>query len=207
MENNLALWNRVDKTDPAFTKNVSYGRKYTAIDPQYQLKNATREWGPYGATWGLRDLQYSEIETPPYADNKPASTEVRLVAEFFYPDGSFPIVASQRLKPDDDVYIKVFTHARSKALSLLGFNSDIYEGKYEDVKYVQQAKGISEAMESLRGKAAAAINVATTNEKIQDIRAKATERYRRNEIDDILHQDIQLMCNERERKLNADPKN
>ena len=36
--------------------------------------------------------------------------------------------------------LKAETHARSKALSKLGFNSDVYEGKFDDNKYVQQQR-------------------------------------------------------------------
>jgi hypothetical protein len=60
---NLKLWNQVSATDPAFTKKVSFGRKFTAIDPTYQNLKATELWGPQGSTWGLRDLHFTTFES------------------------------------------------------------------------------------------------------------------------------------------------
>ena len=64
MKDNLELWGRVATTDPRFTKNAGYGRKYTSISPAYQARNLTQEFGMSGAGWGLKDLEYSieEVE-------------------------------------------------------------------------------------------------------------------------------------------------
>ena len=49
---NLALWNRVAKSDKEFLKPVSFGsRKFTAIDPQYQVREVTKEFGVIGHGW------------------------------------------------------------------------------------------------------------------------------------------------------------
>lgn len=56
---NLILWRSVETTPPEMTKPVSYGkRRYTTIDPQWQLRRATSKWGPYGDRWGLRNISY-----------------------------------------------------------------------------------------------------------------------------------------------------
>ena len=53
MSDKLDLWNRVSKSDPKYLKKVSLGsRSFTAIDPQYQVKSATAEFGPVGDGWG-----------------------------------------------------------------------------------------------------------------------------------------------------------
>ncbi|MTD33995.1 hypothetical protein [Paludibacterium denitrificans] len=49
---NMDLWNKVSKTDPRHTKDVSLGRKFTAIDAHYQVMRATETFGPVGQGWG-----------------------------------------------------------------------------------------------------------------------------------------------------------
>ena len=49
----LELWNKVCKSDPKYLKKVSFGqRSFTAIDPQYQIRSATDQFGPVGEGWG-----------------------------------------------------------------------------------------------------------------------------------------------------------
>jgi len=147
MENkNLDLWNRVEKTDPDFVKDASIGkRKITAIDPQYQLKNATREFGQYGVKWGLKDIEWGMIEI---GDTKLAT----LSAIFFTPDGEVATGNSMKMSYmskgyngqagyiviDDDYRKKLMTNTISKELSRLGFNADVFMGKWDDEKYVQK---------------------------------------------------------------------
>jgi hypothetical protein len=143
---NMKLWKKVCKTDPAFTKEVSgFGQKYTAIDAQYQIQNATKEFGPYGKTWGLKETNFSRIDGLP-------NGEIILVlnAVFFAPEIQFPVSSSIKLtawvksskylKVDVDAYKKVETDVTTKALSKLGFNADVFIGKFEDAKYRQQRK-------------------------------------------------------------------
>ena len=51
-DDNLDLWNKVCKTDPAHTKKVTLGRSITAIDPYRQIMNATEQFGAAGKGWG-----------------------------------------------------------------------------------------------------------------------------------------------------------
>jgi hypothetical protein len=137
--NNLELWDKVSKTDPAHTKNANVrGNKITAIAPQHQIKNATEQFGIYGATWGF----------------KSASFDYRMLDKtgivvfngvFYFPGGEFPITSSisaykdgAMTKPDADFAKKVETDALTKGLSKLGFNADVFMGLYDDHKYVQE---------------------------------------------------------------------
>ena len=63
--NNLKLWDSVKETDEAFTKQVKQRGGYTSITPQYQMQEATKQFGPYGLGWGFEsiDMDYSAIET------------------------------------------------------------------------------------------------------------------------------------------------
>ena len=137
--NNLKLWNKVEKTNPQFTKQVSFGRKFTAIDPYYQIKQATEQFGLFGR-WGLKDLEYNRIDL---VDN----IMFRLTAKFFYTYddvySEFEISTSDLLltskgKPDKDFFKKIETDLITKSLSRLGFNADIFMGMYENLAYVDE---------------------------------------------------------------------
>ena len=146
---NLELWNRVDKTDPAITKRAKIGgNSITAIDPQFQRKAATEQFGPFGIGWGVTDEEWSYLDI---ADTKLC----HYTATFWYQlddkRGEFPINANVKVsyktqgqssytKVDDEFAKKVQTNAITKGLSCLGFNSDVFEGKFDDSKYVEQRR-------------------------------------------------------------------
>jgi len=142
--NNLELWEKVCKTDPAHTKSANVrGNKITAIAPQTQIMSATEQFGPYGLSWGFNDIQldYSMLEK---------TGIVVFKGVFFYSTNDrkqdqFPIISSisaykdgAMTKPDADFAKKVETDALTKALSKLGFNADVFMGKFDDHKYVAQ---------------------------------------------------------------------
>ena len=132
-QNFLKIWET--PTDPKHLKNVSSnGRNYSAIDSTYQFLQATEIFnGCYGSTWGLKDLDYT-FKTL-------ADTELLILkAKFFYPGGEFELNNSIKLaymtngyqnKPG---YLKVDDEAYKK----LGFNADVFMGKFEDNNYVQE---------------------------------------------------------------------
>ena len=129
---NMKLWNQVCVTDPGITKHVGQRGGFTAIDAQAQVKRATELWGPYGTDWGVRDCQYEMFEN-----------EISLTAVFYYPgdeDSSFEIGSDMLWKPGNDSRKKLLTDLTTKALSKLGFNSDVFEGKFDDNKYVMEMK-------------------------------------------------------------------
>jgi hypothetical protein len=138
MSDNLKLWKLVEKTNPAHTKNANVrGNKITAIAPQYQIMQATEQFGSYGTTWGFKTVSI---------DSSLMSVGlVTFKGLFFYPGGEFEILSSigiyrdnAQTKIDDDFGKKVETDALTKALSKLGFNADVFMGLYDDNRYVQQ---------------------------------------------------------------------
>ncbi len=160
-ENNLQLWSSVEKTNPAYTKKAKVGgMQITAISPQYQILNATEKFGSYGETWGFKDIEldYSITNTPvklSVQDWNTKKTEVidsilglvGFKATFFYPKGEFIITNSIKIftdnkhsKIDDNYCKKLETDALTKALSKLGFNADIFLGKFDDVRYLEEVK-------------------------------------------------------------------
>lgn len=148
---NMRLWKAVEKTDPEFTKAVSFGRKFTSIGAQSQVKAATEQFGPFGFGWGVRNEQYIDKKRDP---NDHHHDLLVYVAELWYKmndqECSFPIAADidvwEYVKSRaewqlvDDTYKKVRTDALTKGLSYLGFNADVFLGKFDDNKYVQSLK-------------------------------------------------------------------
>ena len=161
MKNNLELWNKVEKTDPKYTKNAKVGgNAITSISPQYQIRNATEQFGSYGEGWGFKNIQfdYSITNTPIILKvvdwNTKAEEEIKSIlglvgfkATFFFPNGEFEITNSIKIftdnkhsKIDDNFAKKLETDALTKALSKLGFNADIFMGKFDDLRYVEEMK-------------------------------------------------------------------
>ncbi len=142
MENkNLELWNKVEKTNPNYTKKAKVGgMTITAIAPQYQIMMVTEQFGVYGKTWGFKNVQldYSLVEK---------YDMVVFKGTFFFPEGQFEIVNSCKLfmdrnkkMLDDNFAKKIETDTLTKAISKLGFNADIFLGKFDDVRYLNEVK-------------------------------------------------------------------
>jgi len=137
MNNNLELWNKVEKTNPKYTKKANVGgNNITSIAPQYQIKNVTEQFGVYGKTWGFKQLNFDYTLASEFG-------LVILDAIFFFPNGEFPIKNAQKLfmdnaktKIDDNFAKKLETDTLTKAISKLGFNADIFLGLFDDVKYL-----------------------------------------------------------------------
>lgn len=145
-KNNLELWSKVEKTDPKHTKLAGYGtRKFTSINAQYQLRQATEQWGSYGDTWGIKDIKYQFLSDLPHNQVMALAYVV-----FYYPGGEFPIsstimvvsysVKNSSNRVDDEWAKKVETDVTTKALSKLGFSADVFLGRYDDNRYVNSLK-------------------------------------------------------------------
>jgi len=138
------FYQSVAKTNPKYVKNQQVGgRKITTIDPQHQTETATDKWGLYGKAWGIKDISFS---TRLYG-----TTEIMtLEGAFWYPEGVFPyrvsdksfyVSAKGKEIIDIDIEKKLLTSFKSKCLSLLGFNSDIFLGLFDDANYVNEMWG------------------------------------------------------------------
>lgn len=134
---NLDLWNKVEKTNPQHTKKVKKsGQNITAIAPQYQILRATEQFGPYAIKWGFKSI---EFDYSLVASHK----LVVFKGTFFCPDGECQIVNSSKIfmdraetMVDEDFAKKMETDALTKVLSKMGFNADVFMGRYDDHKYV-----------------------------------------------------------------------
>lgn len=137
--NNLELWNKVEKTNPKYTKKAKIGgHEITAIAPQYQIMQVTEQFGTYGKTWGFKNIELSY-------DLVAKCNLVVFKGTFFFPSGEFEIINSCKLymdraltMVDDNFAKKIETDALTKAISKLGFNADIFMGKFDDVRYIAE---------------------------------------------------------------------
>lgn len=163
---NLSLWNRRKTTDPRYTSEMKIGGEVlTSVDAQWLIEQATEEWGPYGISWGLRDIEKQVIRGPlPGLGDKSSPPDVPLVyvgtAKFYYPHAGTGKIANGEYLPDevtfeigadvpvyvyrksmqtyvlnDDAIKKLETTMLKKALSKLGFSADAYLGMFEDEGY------------------------------------------------------------------------
>lgn len=132
----MQIWNNQRSTPQEKTKRVTVRGGFTSINPQYQLQRATEQWGPIGDKWGI-DIQSTEFVKTDVA------TIVWCHAKFYYPsifDGrrvEFDQVIDIELRPGKDTAKVLMTSLRSKALSCLGFSSDVFEGLFDDTQYLQ----------------------------------------------------------------------
>lgn len=200
---NLELWKKVEKTNPKYTKKAKIGGlEITSIAPQYQIMNVTEQFGSYGKSWGFKkiELDYSLVSTPCLKDKTEGSyPNVKVIGKedsimglvifkaiFFYPDGEFPIINSislftnnDKTKIDDNFAKKVETDSLTKAISKLGFNADIFLGKFNDVKYVNEIKmEFNESNSLLEDSILLKISKCTTIQELTEI----NQQYPKNDI-------------------------
>jgi len=139
MTETMNIWDAVSKTDPAHTKKVNQRGGFTAIDASYQVMNATSQFGPVGIGWGYK----SEA---PIFEGGAVIVAVTLwhgdEANTFGPEFGCEIMFSKDKngndRTDTDAPKKATTDALTKLLSRLGFNADVFLGKFDDSKYVQE---------------------------------------------------------------------
>ena len=135
---NLHIWNRVEQSDPKFLKQVSFGaRSFTAIDPMYQIRCATAEFGPIGKGWGwinqTRFIDLSNGDKAVVADVQVWHGELVNAFGPFTGCRKFFDAAKGRLA--EDAPKMAVTDGLTKALSHLGFNADVFLGKMDGNKY------------------------------------------------------------------------
>lgn len=143
MTKNMDLWDKVEKTDPKYTKNVGTRGGFTAINAMYQVREMTRQFGVIGEGWGFS----YELVFPPN------NTVIAKVTLWHGSKENQVHQAGQKNmdysgKPDEDAIKKSITDGLTKCISLLGFNADIFLGQWDDNKYVEQrAKDVAKAEE------------------------------------------------------------
>lgn len=184
LEDNKKLWNEHFKTNPAATKKVNKGggRSITAIDAYHQIEEATEAFGPMGR-WGLADVQLEVV-----------GEIMWMTAAFFHPGGRFETVNSINMymgrdakkRLDDEAGKKLATDTITKCLSYLGFNADVFFGKFDDARYI--AERTVEEADVIRGKCTAALEAKLldkklTKEQADKLEARVNQVYEQKDLD------------------------
>jgi hypothetical protein len=146
--NNLKIWNAVERTDPSYTKqfNRGGGFKGTATNATYLAKKATQQFGPLGLGWG-----WNVIDEKYQPGNDKDIIHVVRIKLWYVLDGQrgeiehfgqTQFVGKNRngYYTDEEAPKKSLTDAISKCLSGLGFAADIHLGLYDDNRYVNDLK-------------------------------------------------------------------
>jgi len=137
MSDKLKIWNALEKTNPTHTKKApsKYGKTITTIDAMHQIKNMTAAFGPVGKGWSY-DVKYHYAEKLIFAEVK---IRYCLQGEWYSygPVCSVAPLGNNR-GLDDEAPKKAMTDALTKAFSHLGLNADIFLGKFDNNKYVQE---------------------------------------------------------------------
>lgn len=190
---NLDLWNAVERTPVEHTKPIT-GKSYngTSPKPHYLIHKATETFGPCGIGWGFTVEERIEdgamIEPGFYERMHVAKVTVWYEwngkrGEVCHVGGTPFSGKRSSGKPysDEDAPKKSVTDALVKALSMIGFAGDIFMGRYDDSKYVNDLK--DEAREAAKPKAdpgkiviadtmVEAMTIARTRQDLRDWQAK-----------------------------------
>jgi hypothetical protein len=153
MTDNLALWNLVERTDPKHVKPIT-GKAYQGNSPKphYLIHKATETFGPCGIGWGFDIVEEKLLDgalLEPGFYERIHMARVRVWYEWDGKRGTVEHVGQTMFSgkrrdgktyTDEDAPKKSVTDALVKALSLIGFAGDIFMGRYDDSKYVQELR-------------------------------------------------------------------
>lgn len=135
MTDNLRIWRAVEKTNPAHTKHVNQRGGFTAVSANYQILAATEQFGPIGIGWGYTTGEPVIIDT---LITIPVILWHGDRANTFGPMWGCEEWKDSKGRIDSDAPKKATTDGLTKLLSQLGFNADVFLGKFDDQKYVAQ---------------------------------------------------------------------
>lgn len=187
---NLALWLKAEPTDPAFVKAIT-GKQYrgSSPNPTWIAKRLTEEFGPVGYGWGYIDVRFSEVTDPTGAK----VVSYAHIVFFYFPHGRPEKVAaadpreipgcawfeqiggteSAGTRKSGDAFIdedgrkKSLTDAIVKAASHIGFAGDIFLGRWDDNKYVEERREAEAVGQKAAANKAEVIGKAEVIRKVQ----------------------------------------
>lgn len=164
---NTALWDSLAKTPLEHTKAIT-GKPYkgTSPKPYWLIRRATEVFGPIGIAWGFTIVEEKLLDGAMTEKGFPARihmARVRVWYEWNNKRGEVEHVGqtefcgvrnSGQAFTDEDAPKKSVTDALTKALSMIGFAGDIFMGRYDDSKYVDDLKQEAKAEKAAADKPA-----------------------------------------------------
>lgn len=154
----LELWNNVKTPDPAYTKQFTGagGFSGTSVNGVYTIRQLTENFGKVGSGWGYEiiddDFHNGHTVFNEQGDSIGLVSVHTLRINFWYMEdgekksfeqyGHTPFITYSKkyknMNTDMEYAKKSLTDAISKAASLLGFNADVFMGKFDDRDYLQE---------------------------------------------------------------------
>lgn len=158
VQDNLALWNAVSKTDPSATKTSNQGgREQTSINGYWMIKQATEQFGMVGIGWGwdVIDERWDNGAMIPVKQDdgstrlEQSKTHTIKLKLWFMVDGKRGEItqyghtqaiyrSKYGVSDDGEAPKKSLMDAIKKSLSMLGFCSDVFTGMFDDREYLEQ---------------------------------------------------------------------
>lgn len=135
---NMKHWDNLSKSDPKYLKQVSFGsRSFTAIDPQYQVRMMTEEFGAVGEGWGWHNTtEVVHVSNGDSAVLAHVSVWHGTPANTFGPfTGCRKFFDAAKGRMAEDAPKMAVTDGLTKALSHLGCNADVFLGEMDGNKY------------------------------------------------------------------------
>lgn len=207
LKDNMAIWQQVCETDVKATKPGKVnGQNITTINGTSVVKKATEVFGPIGTGWGYEIVEesfkdgapaYSIVKEQPVLQGHEVMHTIRI--KVWYKQGEtthsvehyghtpYILATKYGLKTDFDAPKKSLTDALKKALSMLGFNADIFLGQFDDVNYVNaqiekqsieqaenQADAMTEAVQKFEVDLASQVKLFDTAQSAATLKAMTT---------------------------------
>lgn len=154
---NLHIWEQVEKSDVKHIKAPTQGTSgLSSIDAYYMFRQATKIFGPVGSGWGFSETSEEYKAGAPILDAQgeivgSVINHICRINFWYLLDGNkceFPSIGTTKyiqktkygISADEEAPKKSLTDAIKKALSMLGFSSDVYMGKFDNQDYVEGLK-------------------------------------------------------------------
>jgi len=154
----LELWDKVRTPDPSYTKGFTAtgGFSGTSVNGLYTVRQLTEHFGKIGSGWGYEiiedDFHNGHTVFNEQGDSVGLVSVHTLKINFWYMEegekksfvqyGHTPFITYsnkfKNMKTDMEYAKKSLTDAISKAASMLGFNADVFMGKFDDRDYLQE---------------------------------------------------------------------
>ena len=135
---NMKHWDNLSKSDPKYLKQVSFGsRSFIAIDPQYQVRMMTEEFGAVGEGWGWHNTtEVVHVSNGDSAVLAHVSVWHGTPANTFGPfTGCRKFFDAAKGRMAEDAPKMAVTDGLTKALSHLCCNADVFLGEMDGNKY------------------------------------------------------------------------
>lgn len=143
MTANLTIWNEFADIDPKFTKAIT-GKPYkgTSPNPQYVIRCLTELFGPVGMGFGwtviAEAFQPLGDETLHWCRIEFWHTHRGNTFDAYGQTKAAYVTSSGKMMVDEDAPKKSLTDAIIKAASHVGIAANIFLGRWDDQKHVQE---------------------------------------------------------------------